>query len=511
MKNCTLLLLLVCLLLLGINTYAQPPGGGNGGYTTDTHQNVEVTGDMKMVQLQDPSMNIDEKKYLMIDKNGNVSAGSKSYIGVTNGNGPSIGGTLGNGGPLGIGNGGNPLNNYWTLLGNDNIVSEPHFLGTLNEASLNFRTFDQNRMTILSNGFVGIGTTNPQKALHIVTFHDVDLLIDNSAVETPPKHMSHYGIRLEDKTTTTTTTIDNIGNSSSSVGINDTRFDLEAFGGNLLIGRPLDPSLSIDKDGKVVIAKHQKSTPYDSDGMFDKNQLVSFIVEGDSKMENLAVNNEVHALKFFRAGIELVNQWDRVNNDISYSYGKVGIGVNDPQACLHIQCGSGKGMILEGNTTNNAAYIEMKPSGIGSAGTVYNRGFMGFGDGNNRRMFMVNEFADGDIYIASGSNGGISLNPSDNKSVAVNGKLWAKEIQVAVLNPWGDYVFDNEYNLMDLETIEQFIHVNHHLPAVPSAESVEKDGIDVAEMNTIMMVKIEELTLHVIALNKRIIELESNK
>ena len=259
----SIVIVFVCILLIGINGFGQLPGTGNGGTTTtytDVHQNdVEISGQMKMVQLQDPSMTIDEKKYLMIDKNGNVSAGEKGYTGgISNGNGPSIDGTLGNGG---FGGSGNPLNNFWSLLGNDNIVSEGHFLGTLNDASLNFRTLDQNRMTILSNGFVGIGTTAPQKALHIVTMHDKNVFIDNSAVENPPKHMTHYGIRLEDKTTTTTTTIDNIGNSSTSVGVNSTRFDLEAYGGNLLIGKPQDPSMRVDKDGKVHFPAHPIYTP----------------------------------------------------------------------------------------------------------------------------------------------------------------------------------------------------------------------------------------------------------
>ena len=76
---------------------------------------------------------------------------------------------------------------------------------------------------------------------------------------------------------------------------------------------------------------------------------------------------------------------------------------------------------------------------------------------------------------------------------------------------WADYVFDPTYKLMPLEEVESYTKVNKHLPNVPSADEITKEGIDVAKVSKMFMEKIEELTLHIIELNKRLKELEGKK
>lgn len=73
---------------------------------------------------------------------------------------------------------------------------------------------------------------------------------------------------------------------------------------------------------------------------------------------------------------------------------------------------------------------------------------------------------------------------------------------------WADYVFDDDYNLPDLNKVSEYISINKHLPDVPPAKEVYANGIDVAEMNTLLLQKIEELTLYTIDQEKRIAELE---
>jgi hypothetical protein len=85
----------------------------------------------------------------------------------------------------------------------------------------------------------------------------------------------------------------------------------------------------------------------------------------------------------------------------------------------------------------------------------------------------------------------------------VNGKIRAHEIKVETTN-WPDYVFAPSFKLPDLEVTEQFIKQNSHLPEIPSAVEVEKDGISLGEMNAKLLKKIEELTLHLIEQNKRL-------
>ena len=112
-----------------------------------------------------------------------------------------------------------------------------------------------------------------------------------------------------------------------------------------------------------------------------------------------------------------------------------------------------------------------------------------------------------DLYISSVKNVGIgTTNPT--AKLSVNGNIRAKEIKVEA-SPWPDYVFHSSYKLPDLKATEQFIKENKHLPEIPSAAEVEKDGINLGEMNARLLKKIEELTLHLIEQNKKQAQLSS--
>jgi hypothetical protein len=65
------------------------------------------------------------------------------------------------------------------------------------------------------------------------------------------------------------------------------------------------------------------------------------------------------------------------------------------------------------------------------------------------------------------------------------------------------------YNLMPLKELEQYIKQNKHLPDVPTQDEISKNGIDVYEMNAVLLKKLEELTLYVIEQQKQIVELEN--
>lgn len=114
-----------------------------------------------------------------------------------------------------------------------------------------------------------------------------------------------------------------------------------------------------------------------------------------------------------------------------------------------------------------------------------------------------------------GNNGIIGIGsanlPSDG--VATDGKnyrLFVKDgiktekikVDIASANGWADYVFKKDYELKTLEEVEQFIKQNGHLPNIPSANEVVKNGLDLGEMNAKLLEKIEELTLYNIDLNK---------
>jgi len=81
-----------------------------------------------------------------------------------------------------------------------------------------------------------------------------------------------------------------------------------------------------------------------------------------------------------------------------------------------------------------------------------------------------------------------------------------EKVKVAVkgTGDWADYVFEPSYKLMPLDKVESFIKENKHLPNVPSAEDMSKNGLDVTQTSAKLMEKIEELTLYVIELNKEV-------
>jgi hypothetical protein len=76
---------------------------------------------------------------------------------------------------------------------------------------------------------------------------------------------------------------------------------------------------------------------------------------------------------------------------------------------------------------------------------------------------------------------------------------------------WPDYVFGGGHRLMPLQEVEDYIKANGHLPEVPSADEAEADGVDLGEMNRLLLQKVEELTLYVIDLQKQLEELKSNR
>lgn len=105
------------------------------------------------------------------------------------------------------------------------------------------------------------------------------------------------------------------------------------------------------------------------------------------------------------------------------------------------------------------------------------------------------------MVIKGNGNVGIgTVNPA--QKLSVNGTVQAKE--VVVETGWADYVFDDTYKLLSLEEVEAFISRNRHLPNIPPAHEVEREGMRVGDMQRRMMEKIEELTLYIIDLKKQI-------
>jgi hypothetical protein len=99
--------------------------------------------------------------------------------------------------------------------------------------------------------------------------------------------------------------------------------------------------------------------------------------------------------------------------------------------------------------------------------------------------------------------GGTTDRIATGYSLSVKGKIIAEEVKVQLYASWPDYVFGKNYKLLPLDELEESINKNKHLPNIPSAAEVEKDGISLGDMNKRLMEKVEELTLYIIDLNKK--------
>lgn len=87
--------------------------------------------------------------------------------------------------------------------------------------------------------------------------------------------------------------------------------------------------------------------------------------------------------------------------------------------------------------------------------------------------------------------------------ISNNGITRTREIKVD-LDSWPDFVFHKDYELMPLNELQVFINKNGHLPNVPSAEAIEKDGVNLGEAAKNSMQKIEELTLYLFEINEKV-------
>lgn len=129
---------------------------------------------------------------------------------------------------------------------------------------------------------------------------------------------------------------------------------------------------------------------------------------------------------------------------------------------------------------------------------------------SNANVFAVNTYGNSMFMIKGNGNVGIgTTNPGTNR-LAVEGTIAGRRVKVTQATAWPDYVFEHDYPLPSLQSIEAFIRENKHLPEVPSARQITEDGQDLGDMNTVLLKKVEELTLYLISMQKEITEVKAS-
>jgi hypothetical protein len=203
-------------------------------------------------------------------------------------------------------------------------------------------------------------------------------------------------------------------------------------------------------------------------------------------------------------------------SDLNLGVGSIGIGIgfnNDPKAALHINnfgpAGSDKTMIINADA-GYPTFVSFQQSKIekGFIQQLDNDLKIGTVAINDPGRFIVRTngfdrlWVDSVGYVTIGGKIGPTINGPYR--LAVRGKIAATDFNVVATGSWPDYVFSPSYKLRSLEETEAYINEHKHLPNIPAAAVVEKEGFALGDMQKRMMEKIEELTLYLIEAKKEI-------
>jgi trimeric autotransporter adhesin len=115
-----------------------------------------------------------------------------------------------------------------------------------------------------------------------------------------------------------------------------------------------------------------------------------------------------------------------------------------------------------------------------------------------------------DYLIRNKNNKSVMIGTVAAAKTSIDYKLYvekgilAEKVKVSAQANWPDYVFGKDYSLMPLKEVENYITTNNHLPEVPSADVIAKDGLDLGKMDATLLKKVEELTLYLIEQSKKI-------
>ena len=352
-------------------------------------------------------------------------------------------------------------------------------LVTVMMTTLGIYSYAQN--TLPTTGNVGIGTTAPvtefqvegtstlSKAIIRDTAYFEKPVIIKDSLTLEKKLTVEQDLRIKGKTVVD----DNLRAKSNIVIDGNTRMKGNAIAeGNFRLLSLSDSTLSeerflmIKPNGKVeTMEKGGLLSDIYGVGDNDNSGSSSCLIIGDD--EN---NNVLYSVPIWKAEGGVGQQTGFLYTGVDCP-AKVGIGTDIPVSTIDVR-GSGRfnGDVGIGTNINSSPIAKLDVRGNVAIG------------------FPINAY-------------NVSAYPSGYK-LAVNGKVIAVGVKVEHYNDWGDYVFYDNYKLMDLKEVESYVDENCHLPGIPSAEEIEKKGYELQEMDAMMIEKIENLYLYLFELSK---------
>jgi len=325
-----------------------------------------------------------------------------------------------------------------------------------------------------NSGNVGIGTTTPNAKLDI----------RRGFLETAPA-LSVRQFTTSSAFTAVTIAGSSIESDGNAISDNPLRLNPTTTNSVLLAGGGGNVGIGTDTPTSALHVSGSEN---------NGTQAATRIVSGSQAM--LLDGNEIDTLSSI--GLYLNNNVPH-NIVLANGGGSVGIGTTTPTARLEVVTQD------DGNSSTSSYAISAKsldPQG-------YAARFSGYGlFGNGPALSVTGDTRMIGTLMLANLGPDVSIPVPAGVKLAVDGKIMCEELEVQLSQDWPDYVFEHDYDLMPLSEVDAFIQREKHLPGIPSAEEIKREGLSVGQMQADMLRKIEELTLHMIAMDRQLGELK---